>query len=74
MKRRMKVDVVTRRKGLFGLREVVRRRTITLPGQERPRPEREQWNRPFSSEAERLAALYRTWEEEMAEDRRKEWQ
>ena len=67
MKHGMKVAVVTRRKGLFGTREVIRRKTIPVAGSGK-----EKWNRLVSSEAERLAALYRIWEEELAEEHGKE--
>ena len=68
MKHSVKVDVVTRKKGLFGTREVVRRKKITVSGREYRRMKQEKWNRPVSSEAERLAALYLVWEEELAEE------
>lgn len=67
MKQPVKIDVVTRRKGLFGLREVIRKRTITIPAKECCRTQRRQWNQTANSEEERLAALYRMWEEELAE-------
>ena len=65
MNRKVKVDVVTRRQGLFGLREVRKRRTITVTGKEYRK--KGKWNREPSSEAERLAALYLMWEEDMAQ-------
>lgn len=65
MNRKVKVDVVTRRQGLFGMREVRKRRTITVTGKEYR--EKGKWNMEPSSEAERLAALYLMWEEDMAQ-------
>ena len=73
MKHQVKLDVVTHRKGFFGTREVVKRKTITVSGKERRRMKRERWNRPASSEAERLAGLYMMWEEELAEEQREDW-
>ena len=59
----MKVDVVTRKRVFFGIREVVEKKTITVPGKACSRMNREKWNKPFSSEEERLAALYLVWED-----------
>ena len=63
MKHRVKVDVVTRKRGLFGIRDVVRKRTITVSGKDGDGMKRRKWNSPVSSEEERLAALYLMWEE-----------
>ena len=73
MKHRVKVDVVTQKKGLFGTREVVKKQTITVSGKEYRKMKREKWNRPVSSEAERMAALYLVWEEELAEEHGEDW-
>lgn len=67
VRHRVKVDVVTRRKGLFGMREIVKKKTVTVSGKECSRMKKERWNKPVFSEAERLAALYMIWEEELAE-------
>ena len=69
VKHRVKVDVAVRKKGFFGTREAVRKKTITVSGKEYRRMKRERWNAPASSEAQRLAALYLRWEEELAEER-----
>ena len=66
------MKVVTRRKGLFGIREVIRRRTIPVSGTGRAGAGKSKWNPLVSSEAERLAALCRIWEEEMADGQGKE--
>ena len=68
MKHQVNVDVVTRKKGLFGIREIVTKKTITVSGKESCRKKAEKWNRQVSSEEERLAALYLIWEEELSED------
>ena len=68
MKRLMKVNVTTRKKSIFGIREVVENKTIMLPGNACFRMERKKWNKPFSSEEDRLAALYLAWEEELREE------
>ncbi len=67
MKHRLRVNVVTRRKGLFGTREVIRRKTVAVPGDPAARTKRGKWNAPAGSEAERLAKLYLLWKEELAE-------
>ena len=70
MKRLMKVNVTTRKKSIFGIREVVENKTIMLPGKACVRMKQEKWNKPFSSEEDRLAALYLAWEEELKEEYR----
>lgn len=69
MKRRVKVDVVT--EDLSGPRRVVERGTITLNGRQYRKIKGDQWKREQANkeftEQQRLAALYLTWEEEMAE-------
>ena len=47
MKRLMKVNVTTRKKGIFGIREVVENKTIMLPGKACFRMKQEKWNKPF---------------------------
>ena len=73
VKHRVKVDVVTRRKGLFGTREIIKKKTVTVSGKEYRRMKKEKWNKPVFSEAERLAALYMMWEEELAENNGEEY-
>ena len=70
MKRLMKVNVTTRKKGIFGIREVVENKTIMLPGKACCRMKQEKWNKPSSSEEDRRAALYLAWEEELKEEYR----
>ncbi len=67
MKHGIRVDTVTERKGFFGPRSVVKHRTITLTGKEYRRTLREKRGAAAATEAERLAALYMIWEEELAE-------
>ena len=69
MKHRVRVKVITRKRGLFGTREVVTRKTVTVPGGEACRTGQPRWNAPAASEAERLAALALVWEKELAERR-----
>ena len=45
------------------------KKTVTVSGKEYPRMRKAKWNRPSSSEAERLAALCMVWEEELADER-----
>ena len=67
MKHRVRVDVVTEKRGLFGrTRQVVRHRTITVSGKEYRRMRQEKWNREMS-EQERQVALLMMWEEEIAD-------
>ena len=66
LKNGVKVTVVTRKAGLFGSREVVRRKTLTVSRKECRRPEQGKWNRPAFSEEERLAALFLAWEDELS--------
>ena len=73
MKHRVKVDVVTQKRGLFGTREIVKKKTITVTGKEYRWMKREKWNQPVSSEAERLAGLWLMWEEELAEEHGEDW-
>ncbi len=74
MKQSEKIDVVTRRKGWFGFREVIRKRTITIPAKEGSRIQPGLWNQTANSEEERLASLYRMWEEELTEaGRERNW-
>ena len=73
MKHRVKVDVVTRRKGLFGTREIIKKKTVTVSWKEYCRMKEEKWNKPVFSEAERLAALYMMWEEELVENNGEEY-
>ena len=67
MKRKMKLDLVAQGTGLSGAREVVRK-TIRVSGKECRRMRNGKWNRPVSSEEERLAALYLMWEEGRTEE------
>ena len=67
MKHRIRVDVVTEKKGLFGTRSVVKHRTITVTGKEYRRMRQEKRSAAAATEAERLAALYMIWEEELSE-------
>ena len=46
MKRLMKVNVTTRKKSIFGIREVVENKTIMLPGKACVRMKQEKWNKP----------------------------
>lgn len=68
MKHRVRVDVTEQKRGLFGTREVVRKKTITVSGKDYRRMQREKKNAAAATEAERLAALYLIWEEELAEE------
>lgn len=66
MKHRIKVDVVTEKRRLFGTRSVVRHKTITVTGEECCRIQRKKHGTAPVTEAERLAALYMIWEVELA--------
>ena len=71
MKHKVKVDVVTEKKGFFGKRQVVEKRTITVNGREYRKLKQEQFRKKQENreltEQQRLAALYLLWEEEMAD-------
>ncbi len=71
MKHPVKLNVITREKSVSGTREAVEKKTIRVSGKAYRRMKREKWNKPFSTEEERLAALYLVWEEELAEEHRK---
>ena len=73
MKHRMKVDVITQKKGLFGTREVVQRKTVTVSGKEYRRLQREKQNAVAKNEDQRLASLWLMWEEEIAEAQGEDW-
>ena len=62
MKHRIKVDVVTQKKGLFGTRDVVQRKTVTVSGKEYRRLQREKQNAVAKNEAQRLASRWLMWE------------
>lgn len=71
MKHKVKVDVVTEKKGLFGTRQVVEKRTITVSGREYRKLKQEQFRKEKENkeltEQQRLTALYLLWEEEMSD-------
>ena len=71
MKHKVKVDVVTEKKGFFSKRQVVEKRTITVNGREYGKLKQEQFRKEQENreltEQQRLAALYLLWEEEMAD-------
>lgn len=73
MKHRIRVDVVTQKKGLFGTREVVQRKTVTVSGKEYRRLQREKQNAVAKNEDQRLAGLWLMWEEEIAEANGEDW-
>ena len=67
MKHRVKVDVVTEKRGLFGrTRQVKKSRVITVSGEQYRKMKQEKWNREMSEE-ERQVALLLMWEEEVAD-------
>ena len=67
MKHRVKVDVVTEKRGLFGrTRQVKKSRSITVSGEQYRKMKQEKWNREMSEE-ERQVALLLMWEEEVAD-------
>ena len=68
MNRRIRVDVITQKKGLFGIRNVVKHRTITVSGREYRQMQQDRKNAAARNEAERLAGLYLLWEEKLAEE------
>ena len=57
MNRRIRVDVITQKKGLFGMRNVVKYRTITVSGREYRQMQRDRKNTAARNEAEHLAGL-----------------
>ena len=67
MKHRVKVDVVTEKRGLFGrTRQVKKSRIIMVSGEQYRKMKQEKWNREMSEE-ERQVALLLMWEEEVAD-------
>ena len=69
MKHKVKVDVVTEKKGLFGTHQVVEKRTIIVSGREYRKLKQEQFRKENKelTEQQRLTALYLLWEEEMSD-------
>ena len=71
MKHKVKVDVVTEKKGLFGTHQVVEKRTIIVSGREYRKLKQEQFRKEKENkeltEQQRLTALYLLWEEEMSD-------
>ena len=66
MKHKVKMNVLTEKRGLLGPRQVVERRTVTVDGKTYRRLMKEQRNQGPTA-AERLAAEYLILEEEIAE-------
>ena len=67
MKHRVKVDVVTEKRGLFGrTRQMKKSRIIMVSGEQYRKMKQEKWNREMSEE-ERQVALLLMWEDEVAD-------
>ena len=67
MKHRVKVDVVTERRGLFGKRPVVEHKTVTVDGRTYRKMKREERDRQRAQGDAMAAAAMILFEEEMAE-------
>ena len=73
MKHRVKVDVVEQKKGFFGTKNVVKKKTVTLSGKEYREYQQQQKKAEDLREAQRRAAAFLVIEEELAEEFGEDW-
>ena len=68
MKHRVKMNVVTQKKGLFGTRNVVKEKTVTVSGKEYRKIQQEKRKAEDLAKAQKMAAMFVILEEEIAEE------
>lgn len=68
MKHRVKMNVVTQKKGLFGTRNVVKEKTVTVSGKEYRKIQQEKRKAEDLAKAQKLAARFLILEEEIADE------
>lgn len=73
MKHRVKMNVVEQKKGLFGTKEVVKKKTLTLSGKEYREYIRMQKKAEDLRKAQCHAAAFLIAEEELAEEFGEDW-
>ena len=73
MKHRVKKDVVEQKKGLWGTKEVVKKKTVTLSGKEYRDYIRMQKKAENLRKAQYVAAAFLIAEEELAEEFGEDW-
>lgn len=73
MKHRVKMDVVEQKKGLWGTKEVVKKKTVTLSGKEYRDYIRMQKKAENLRKAQYVAAAFLIAEEELAEEFGEDW-
>lgn len=73
MKHRVKMDVVEQKKGLWGTKEVVKKKTVTLSGKEYRDYIRMQKKAENLRKTQYVAAAFLIAEEELAEEFGEDW-
>ena len=73
LKHTVKMDVVEQKKGLFGTKEVVKKKKVTLSGKEYRQYLRDKKEAEEYREAQRRAAMFLIVEEELAEKFGEDW-
>ena len=68
MKHRVKMNVVTQKKGFFGTRNVVKEKTVTVSGKEYRKIQQEKRKAEDLAKAQKMAAMFLMLEEEIAEE------
>ena len=73
MKHRIKMDVVTEKKGIFGPKKVVERKTVTVSGREYRQIREARRKAEDRAKAQQLAGAFVVLEEEIAEEYGEDW-
>ena len=73
MKHRVKMDVVTEKKGLFGTKKVVEQKTVTVNGREYRQIQQAKRKAEDRAKAQQLAGAFILLEEEIAEEYGEDW-
>ena len=68
MKHRVKMNVVTQKKGLFGTQNVVKEKTVIVSGKEYRKIQQEKRKAEDLAKAQKMAAMFVILEEEIAEE------
>ena len=68
MKHRVKMNVVTQKKGLFGTRNGIKEKTVTVSGKEDRKSQQEKRKAEDLAKAQKMAAMFVILEEEIAEE------
>lgn len=73
MKHRVKMDVVTEKKGLFGMKKVVEQKTVTVSGREYRQIQQAKRKADDRAKAQKLAEAFIILEDEIAEEYGEDW-